>query len=84
MAKRRTSKPMDTQPLSAGWRNSATPMGSQPSKRSKKILSPSMPPAKAERARQSSLTKQRDLIEAIRKRKGQRSPGGRLERGSAG
>jgi hypothetical protein len=81
MAKRRISKPMDTQPASAGWRNSATPMGSQPSKRSKKILSPSMAPAKAESARQSSLKKQRDQIEAIRKRRNQRSAGDQRNRG---
>jgi hypothetical protein len=83
MAKRRISKPMDIQPVSAGWRNNATPMGSRPSKRSQKILLPVMPPAKAESARQGSLKKQRAQIEAIRKRKDQRSAGDQTDRGAA-
>lgn len=72
MAKRRISKPMETQPVVAGGPNLAMPMGSRPSKRSKASLSPSIPPAKAERSRQSSLKKQRDQIEAMGKR---RKPG---------
>jgi hypothetical protein len=71
MAKKRTSKPMETQPVSTA-RNIATPIGSRPSKRAKAILAPSIPPAKAERSRRSSLKKQRDQIEAMGKR---RKPG---------
>jgi hypothetical protein len=40
-----------------------------------------MAPAKAESARQSSLKKQRDQIEAIRKRRNQRSAGDQWNRG---
>ena len=72
MAKKRTSKPMETQPVSTAGRNIATPIGSRPSKLAKAILAPSIPPAKAERSRQSSLKKQRDQIEAMGKR---RKPG---------
>jgi hypothetical protein len=67
MAKKRTGIPMETQQVLAGGRDTAMPMGSRPSKRSKTILSPSLPQAKAERSRQSSLRKQRDQIESTRK-----------------
>jgi hypothetical protein len=72
MMKKRTSKPMEIQPVSTAARTIATPIGSRPSKRSKALLAPSIPPAKAERSRQSSLKKQRDQIEALGKR---RKPG---------
>jgi hypothetical protein len=75
MAKKRTGKPMETQQVLAVDRDTATPMGSRPSKRSKTIVSPSMPPAKAERSRQSSLRKQRDQIDAIGKPKSRRPVG---------
>jgi hypothetical protein len=75
MAKKRTGKPMETQQVLPGGPNAAMPMASRPSKRSKTILSPGMPAAKAERSRQSSLRKQRDQIEAIRKPKTRRPAG---------
>jgi hypothetical protein len=53
------------------------PMGSQPSKKSKAVRAPTIPPADAEGTRQSSLKKQRGQIAAVRKkRNGERFPPG--------
>lgn len=69
MAKKHTSKPMETQPVSTAAPNIATPIGSRPSKRAKAALAPRVPSVKAEWSRQSSLKKQRDQIEAMEKRR---------------
>jgi hypothetical protein len=72
--------PMETQPAAAGWRNTPTPKGSRPSKKSKTVRAPTTPPANAEGARQSSLKKQRGQIAAVRMKRNSRravTPGGK-------
>jgi hypothetical protein len=64
MTKRRTPRPMETQPLTH-WLNAAAPMGQAPSSRSKRAR-PSRPPmseAKAETTRRRSLEEQRSQLE---------------------
>jgi hypothetical protein len=70
--KKRTSTPMEIQPVSGPRPDDAIPMGSSPSntKRSGRPTQSASSQANAETSRRSSLRNQRSQMETIRTRKG--------------
>ena len=71
--KKRTSTPMEVQPVSGPRLDDAISMGSSPSKkpkRSGRLPQPASSQANAETSRRSSLRNQRSQMETIRTRKG--------------
>src|ERR1700730_16967885 len=71
--KKRTSKPMEVQPVSGPRPDDAISMGSSPSKKPKRLGRPPQSAsshADAETSRRSSLRNQRSQMETIRTRKG--------------
>jgi hypothetical protein len=71
--KKRTSTPMEIQPVSGPRPDDAIPMGSSPSKKPKRSGRPTQSAssqANAETSRRSSLRNQRSQMETIKTRKG--------------